>query len=265
MPNLIPYITYGELAILSASMTLFLIFPGFLSWGDERRERKRRPPIPLADDSLQLLPTTTTHGEWSAPERQVPPTSVAVAPLSVTTVEEIGIVEGELQAASVAVVTERRSDPIERSSSSVSLPIESADRPVPVLTESPEPLPPPVPAWSRISPDRPETPPTPGRQFHLDELRDADEIAPAVDAADPLIQRSRAWLRAHRSVLSDLILDAEDLAVSRCFAGAVEHDGILYVRFLLFSQLWPAAAEEAEAVAWIAAEDPPAGWIQRVA
>ncbi len=223
-----PNITPAEVAVVCTAALLLCIVPNLMVWSDARRQRRRRRaelaqatmPRSASEESTSVSPATMDAPASSEPEAtqgealQAPPVSSAPT----------------LESAAAVVAAPAMAPGIEL----------GAGNPEPMAASTPAAV----------------TPPEPGEEeaihdFRLDELRRVKlpNWPPQEVRDNP--ERKRVWDEAVRVAEQPLItsmrLRSPRLAESACLCAADSEGSVLRLRFLLFPELWPVAAEQATA------------------
>ncbi|HYD48219.1 MAG TPA: hypothetical protein VEB21_07725, partial [Terriglobales bacterium] len=212
-------ITTAELAILLASMVLFLILPGVLGWiEDWRQPRPSLPPEP--EDDVRWLPTLTVHGSTPARPSVAEMPAAPPAPADVATSRDLhpgATVAAEPEPAPVTGGLSPVSTPVPAPPATMTAaPPSLAATAAPTAGYEAEPVVPEGRVAAALRPPEPPASPLLRKErgsdlvFRLDELRQAcslEQLPATIDCDSErgrLWQQGREWLQAHKRSLGDI-------------------------------------------------------------
>lgn len=278
-----PNISSMEMVILAASLSLFMVIPGVLSWADERRQRRLAatprfaPPVDASGVSAALT-AASLPAEGNVFAAEIADGGDELAGIITGATSEVAIAEAvisDLPPGAMPIGEPPVSEPsFQRTSSDgttiVPEPYETLDAVTPPAAEPAEVAPPTSPS----GPDLEALPPRPESEgpysFRLDELRRAhalEEIPAEISADEP---RRTAWqrgadlLKRRQAAIESFSLRAQEMPASSCYAGATPSADRLCLRFLLFPSLWPTGWEQATELAIVELDadgTPVDGWV----
>jgi len=249
-----PHITPVEVAVVCSAAMILCILPSLIAWGDVRRvRRQRRTQVEAEAEALRRRAIEATPSAGVASMATFP-VIVGDPPSVEMPLPEDGPdpTDGSGESAPPFAVGEAYVTPVSEVAA-VSMP-EAIEAPT-----TPTSFPDEVPGSGAIVEATSLTTPEPAVPapilctLRLDELRwvKLPHLPPPAVRSDPV--RNRLWEEAQRVAAQPLITGTElpspCRAESVCLESAESEGSVLRLRFLLFPELWPVAADQATAVA----------------